>query len=814
VRGPSRANTWVSTATNNLPFDLSTFVDRERELDAITAVLERARLVTLTGPAGVGKTRLALRAARQARRIFDDGVAFADLSQVDLPDLLTSAIAEALGSPDASIASLEGLVVYVGSRRVLLILDTCDRFLDACAELTLALLGRCPRLHIIATSRHRLDASGESVWPVPPLTPPAVGLPFEAIADNPAVQLFVARAAEVAPRFELDPTTAPLIAEICRRLEGLPLALELAAARAVVLTMSQIVERLDDPVHLLGRAIGIGPERHRSLAAALDWSLARLAPRERHLFRRLGVFNSLDIDAARLVCADDRLPRDDVPELIAELVAASLVQVVTENGSSSTRYRLLEPIRQYALEQLELSGESVAFGRVHAEWCRDLVQDDRHGEGRPEQLRHLTIELGNLRSGLAWAVEQQDLSVGFSLVVRLQGLWYMLGEAREARAWLTRLLALPGGTPSMRVPLAVWASNHAIATGESATAVELASQATAMAIDSGDAGLRAQCLDAMAEIMLVQGNLERAETLFREELELLNHTPDMDWLRGFLFYRLAALRLDAGALPEAERLVRESIARLNDQGNLWGRLRARRVLAHITLETGDLAGAAEHFAQCLTWSQEIDDRPDIVALLVDTAQVARAMGELAHARMLLRDALRRAQHLDQPLPLVRVLEAIAELLARARPQAAVRLGAAAKHRRDLLGLHAWRREQAAARTWLDYAQARVGSATLARSVAEGEHLDQSGAIAAGFALLNSVEPRSGGGPAAQALTPRELEVTRLLAERLDNRAIASALVISEGTVRAHVEHILGKLGLRSRVEITDWAHRQPPGHTL
>jgi non-specific serine/threonine protein kinase len=366
----------------------------------------------------------------------------------------------------------------------------------------------------------------------------------------------------------------------------------------------------------------------------------------------------------------------------------------------------------------------------------------------------------------------------------------------------------------MRVQLAIWASNHAHTEGDMDTAVKLVDRATEEAIVSGDVGLRAQCLDAMAEIMLGKGQLDHAEALLAEELELLERAPGVAWLCGFVLFRLASLRFDAGAAGEAERLVRDSLERLREQGNIWGRLRALGVLGHISLAAGDIGSAAESFDQSLAWAHEIGDRAATVAVLVDSAQVARATGDLSRARALLRDALRRAQQLGQPLVLVRVLEALAELLVRARPQAAVRLGAATQHRRDLLGAHAWRREQAAMKRALDDAQARIGATTLARSIAQGEHLDQSDMIAAGFALLNSVEPRSGGVQSAQALTPRELEVTRLLAERLGNRAIANALVISEGTVRAHVEHILGKLGLRSRAEIADWAHQQPPGHTL
>jgi non-specific serine/threonine protein kinase len=784
-----------------LPLESTAIIGRSKELAEITSLLRRTRLLTLTGPPGAGKSRLALAAARMASSSFEDGVHVADLADVASEDHLFGTLAEALWLRDrASDLSAGVLVDVIGNRQMLLVLDAYEQVLDACAELVLALVGRCARLSVLASSFRRLGVAGETLWRVPMLAPPAPTSAFDEVESNAAVQLFVARATEVEPRFQFDASNAEQVAEVCRRLDGLPLALELAAGRANVLVLPEILERLSDPLRLLERPLPRGPERHRTLRATLERATALLGDRQQRVFRRLAVFpGTWDLDAARAVCADDPTLRHDVPALLAELIAASLVQVLP------TRYHLLGLIRQYALEQFVDAGEVQSARRLHAAWFRELARRVSLGEGRAAHIQCVRIEQDNLSAALAWAVEQRHAALAFDLLVPLQGLWYLQGEFNQSREWFARVASLPGGSARSRVTLATLASVQALAQGDFAAALGSADEAAAAALNVGDVAFDAQPLHVLAEIKLVQGDLERAENLFRQELELLSDRPDLEWLRLPALVRLAEFQVERGSTARAEALANQVLARLGESGNPWTRLRAIRVLGTIALDGGEAGAAEPHFQSSLALATTIGDRHATLDVLVDLARVAQRRHGLAAARRLLRDALDEAQLRRNPVAMIHVLEAVAELYARTRPRAALRLGAAAASQRAQLGVRAWPRERATAERWRGEATRRLGSATVARTVAAGGLLDEAASVGAAYDLLNSVEirPAPGAGP-TQGLTLRELEVARLVGQGFTNQAVADSLLVSLGTVRAHVDRILGKLGLQSRTEIAEW----------
>src|SRR5215210_5399636 len=362
---------------NNLPLELSSFVGREKELAEVKRLLESTRLLTLTGSGGCGKTRLALAVARELAEGFEDGVWVVELAPLADPTLVPQAVASTLGVREQPGRSLtETLSDYLGSKKVLLVLDNCEHLVEACAELAEALLRSSPELRVLATSREALGITGEVAWLVPSLSLPDLRrLPdIESLPQYEAARLFVERAAAVKPSFTLTEQNAVAVAQVCYRLDGIPLAIELAAARAKVLSVEQIADRLEDSFGLLSAGGRTAMPRHRTLHATMDWSHELLPEEEQILFRRLSVFaGGFTLDAAEAVCAGEELERDEVLESLSHLVDKSLV-IMREVGGEG-RYRLLETVRQYAREKLSESGEAGQASERHAGYYLALAEE-------------------------------------------------------------------------------------------------------------------------------------------------------------------------------------------------------------------------------------------------------------------------------------------------------------------------------------------------------------------------------------------------------------------------------------------------------
>ncbi len=393
---------------SNLPLALSSFIGREKELAEIEKLLADHRLLTLTGPGGCGKTRLALKAAFEVAEGFEDGAWWVGLASLSDPDIVPQAVAQALSVREAPGRSLnDALVEHLTPRKSLLILDNCEHLVEGCAGLVDALLRSCPNLKILATSREFLGVGGEVVWATPPLSVPDdhdAPLP-EALLRDDAAKLFVERARSVAPAFALTEQNASALARLCRRLDGMPLAIELAAARARVLSVSQIAERLDDRFRLLKSESRTVDPRQRTLRATMDWSHDPLADDERVLFRRLSVFaGGFALEAAEQVCAGEGIERVDVLDLLSRLVDKSLV--VAEERGGEARYRLLETVRQYGEEKLdESTEEAAATSRHHAGYFLELAEAAEPAMLMPGQeawMARLELEHDNLRAALGW----------------------------------------------------------------------------------------------------------------------------------------------------------------------------------------------------------------------------------------------------------------------------------------------------------------------------------------------------------------------------------------------------------------------------
>ncbi len=612
--GPASPGAPSEYRAHNLPVPLTSFIGRQRELVGLAEVLPSTRLLTLTGIGGCGKTRLALEAARQALDGFPDGVWFADLSPLAEPALVPHSVASVLDVRQAPARSMvETLSDRLRPRRMLLVLDNCEHVITAAADLAGTLLRAAPGLTILATSREALGVPGERTWQVRPLGLPDPHRPAAAgeLAQYEAVQLLVERAAAVDAGFTITAENAGTVAEVCRRLDGIPLAIELAAARLKVLSIEQIHARLDDRFRLLAR-VDRTPGRQRTLEAAVDWSYELLVDGERQLLRRLSAFvGGWTLEGAEHVCAGGGIAGEDVLDLMSRLVDKSLV-MVDADVEGRRRYRYLEAVRQYAWERLGESGEADAVRARHFEFFLELARRAEPELTKAEQLRwldHLHLEHDNLRAALEWQLASDHPGPdGLELAARLHWLWLKRAHIAEGQRWLERALARShAASPARRaqallalgslvfmqgdferaqslleesVALARSTGEHSIAAlalgvrllaaaehGDAAGAARLAADAGAAARRSGIPWLECFSLSYEAYEALHAGDVDRAGELHEKVLALLRGQGEI-WSMGIALFDLALLRVVQQRPAEARALCGEAIAlgrRLGDQ---------------------------------------------------------------------------------------------------------------------------------------------------------------------------------------------------------------------------------------------------------
>ena len=492
----------------------TSFVGRQAEVTEAAGRLADARLLTLTGPGGVGKTRLALQVATAVAGRFPDGVAVCELAAVADADAVAPAVATALGiqpRPDLTVEA--SLAEVLRPRRMLLVVDNCEHVVDAAASVLAALVGSCPHVTLLATSRERLAIEGERVWPVAPLPPEA------------AIELFCDRARAVRPEVDWGQVAGSDIAEICRRLDGLPLAIELAAAQAVAMNPADLVRRLDDRFRLLDRGSRRGPTRHRSLRAVVDSSYERLGSAPRRLFDRLSVFaGSFTLEAAEEVCTDDTVARAEIPQLVAELVTVSLVTVL--GGTDVARYRLLETLREYGRERLEAAGDGVRCQERYADFCVALARRADERLVGPEEgawMRRLDAELDNLRAAQSWALVREDAERALALSAALHGYAYR-SQRPELFTWAERAARLPAAAGHRLQPLALAsAATGAWGRGELDRARRLAQEG----VDAAGGALEGHlAVGGLGAVAFFSGDLAVARSQYRQAAELADAYGD------------------------------------------------------------------------------------------------------------------------------------------------------------------------------------------------------------------------------------------------------------------------------------------------
>lgn len=622
----------------NLPRRLTSFVGRERELAEIERLLAQTSLLTLTGTGGSGKTRLAIEVARKLREAYSDAVWFVDLAPLSNPDLIPQVVAAALSVHDESRSpTLTTLINYLRPRRALLILDNCEHLVFAVARFVETILQRCPNLKILATSREALRTPGEVRWCVPSLSIPPLESPLalERIQEAEAVRLFVDRARAVEPRFEATLENSALLAQICRHLDGLPLAIELAAARVKVLSLDQIVARLDNRFHLLTTGSRTALPRHQTLRALVDWSYSLLSEPERILFRRLAVFSgAFSLEAAETICADDVIRREQVLDLLTSLVEKSLV-LVDERQSSNARYRLLETLRQYTSELLRESGEDDAIHERHARYYLEYVErpDSRLAASREAAwVSRLEPDRDNLRAALQWFIDTDQFPLGFRLARRHVEFWYNTGPRSEGREWLTRLLRLPSAAPHTSVrafalEIAAW---FARAQDDFAVARSLCHEALTISEEIADKSGMTRALWGIGEVALAEGDADAARTWFEQSLVLARKVRHPRELSVALIRLGDALRMQ-GEYTAARGHYEESLRIGGDSA--W----SLRNLGFVTIHEGDFERATTLLQESLARYQRNSEGRIYycIAFLIGFAGVAAAHGSSTPAAHLL-----------------------------------------------------------------------------------------------------------------------------------------------------------------------------------
>jgi non-specific serine/threonine protein kinase len=762
-------------ALHNLPVDLSSFIGRAHELEELRKILGSSRLLTLTGIGGAGKTRLAFRLASTVAADYPEGVWLVALGPVLEESLLSQAIASVLDVRERSGEPLEAsLSRHLRDRRALLVLDGCEHLIDACARLVELMLGSSHQLTVLTTSQEALRVPGEVVWRVPSLSLPAGdGDPgVLRLLESEAVRLFVDRAALVQHGFNLTEQNGPLIARICRRLDGLPLAIELAAAQIRLMPPNELELRLQDRFLLLTGGSRTAMARHQTLRATVDWSYDRLDPAEQALFRRLAAFSgSFDLEAAEAVCGGSPVPAD-VLGCLSRLVDRSMVGV--QDGAHGTgRYQLLETLRQYGQERLTDSGDE-HIRRRHAEYYAALAQKGSEGlvgTAQSGSLANLELDQDNMRAALTWALGN-DRDLALHLAAALGPYWYMRGSLTEGHEWLaaaTAASSAPSPTLARALTHAGWVAYWQ---GDYERSRTMAERGLAVARGLGDAMEIARAVNLLGGVFhIADEDFEAARRCYAEAYEIRSSLKD-HWGTASSLNNLALAEYDAGDYETAESLMRDALARVDALGDQRARANSLDSLARIVLERGKEVEARRYHSECLALAQELGDKVDTADALDGLARVAVAEGS---------------------------------------SERALTIAGAAHALRDRIGYETpkpWRRRLQKS---IDVARAKLSPEVAAAAWERGTKLNEQQSVL--LALDSSPPPQPsparGEGEAAEGrggglLTPRELEIAALIAAGLSNKQMALRLKISERTADAHVEHIRTKLDVHSRAQIASW----------
>ncbi len=760
---------------DNLPLQLTSFVGREREMAQVRELLEDNRLLTLTGPGGSGKTRLALAVAWGVGQGFEDGVWLVELASLSDPELVPQAVASVLGVRETPGTPLvDSLRIHLGSRGVLLVLDNCEHLVGDCASLAEALLHSCPNLRILATSREALGVSGETIFAVPPLSlPDPRRLPaLESLPHYEATRLFVERAKAARHEFSLTEGNAMAVAQVCYRLDGIPLAIELAAARIRVLSAEQISSRLDDSFRLLTGGGRSALAHQRTLRTAMDWSHELLSEEEKVLFRRLSVFaGGFTLEAAEAVGEGEGIEGAEVLDLLSTLVDKSLV--VVEEGDEEARYRLLETVRQYGREKLEESEEAERVRRRHANYYLALAEEAERGLSGSDQapwLARLETEHDNLRAALRWSLGGGEAEPGLGLAAALWSFWYTRGHLSEGRRWLESAV-FENGRLRTRT--------------------------------------KARALGGAGYIALFQGQYEAANRFLERGLALYRELEDKEGIASSLIYLGFVAVLGERDLETVPALYAEAVG-------LGPEIEDRRVAANLLLfqglvaiNQGEYEQATALHEEALAIFREIRDIQGMGHCLNNLALRAVVEGDYDGASLLIWENLRIARESDYKLGIQYSLLGLGLVAAaREEPTRAARLWGAVEAMEEAFGITI----TPLARSHTDYevhlaaSRSQLDEAAWGAAWAEGRAMTLEQAVDYALEPPETPDEAEEAPPAHPAgLSAREVEVLKLVAQGMTDSQIAGELYISPRTVNAHLRSVYHKIGSSTRAEATRFA---------
>jgi predicted ATPase/class 3 adenylate cyclase len=658
----------LEVVPNNLPRQLTTFIGREREIAEAKRLLAETHLLTITGPGGSGKTRLSLEIAARLLAEYPDGVWLVEFAPLADPARVPQVLATALGlREEAGRPLLTTLVDYLRSKRVLLLFDNCEHLIDACAHLADALLRGCPEVKILPSSREAFGLTGEVAFRVPPLSLPDSrhGAPLERLAEYEAVRLLVDRAIAVKPDFALTDDTASAVVRICRRLDGIPLAIELAAARLRTLSVHQITAHLDERFRLLTGGSRTALPRHQTLRGLIDWSYGLLSEAERELFRRVSVFiGGWTLEASVAVCAGVGVDRYDIVELLGRLVDKSLC--LTDGQGSDPRYRLLETIRQYAFEKLAETPEGQVVRARHRDFYLRFAEDAEPRLQGPEQvawLQRLETDHDNLRAALRWSIDRDETEPALRLGSALSLFWDTLGYVREGREWLDELLARARERPTSIVTLAGRrrlakvldaASRTRARWSEFPQATDFLTQGLAIWRELGDKRGIAEALNNLAVGATQSGDRVRARVLVAESLALFRELADRRGTAHAL-NNLAEILSGDGDPAGARALFEESVSLFHAIEDRRGLSHALDNLGGILTAQGDYGRAEVLYSRSLRLAEELGDNHAIATALRSLGGVAHHQRDHARARSCYEDSVARFREMNDGFCLAKSL---------------------------------------------------------------------------------------------------------------------------------------------------------------
>jgi len=791
---------------HNLPEDPSSLIGREQDQAAVGALLAAHRVVTLVGVGGVGKTRLALAVARRAVIDFPGGVWLAELGAITDAGLAAGVVAASVGvvvRPRQPV--VESLVGAIGSSRVLVVLDNCEHLVQACAELVERLVGACSRLHVLVTSREPLGLPGEIAWQVAPLATPVDALaPFEQLAQVDSVRLFVERAHAAARSFSLTAANASAVAQVCQSLDGLPLALELAAARASVLSPQQLAARLDDRFKLLAHGSRTAPLRQQTLESAVAWSYDLLQSDDKRLFDRLSTFaGGFSLEAVEAVCG---LESSNVLDSLARLVDQSLV-VAGSDESGERRYNLLETLRAYARERLLQRGEQTLLRERLTTWVLAQAEEAGaalRGPGQASWLRWAEREHDNVRSALDWAMSSGDSDTALRLVGALWWSWLLHDRWSEAHEWLERALSMPGGEPhtSLRARVLQGAGTTAGLRGHYAQAQARIDACLAIARELDDDDLLLAGHSAQALLFQQRGESGAAQSHVEAMLELAQRL-DRPWYEARAAEFVASRALRSGDLSVAADHLARALELARAAGDAWNVAMLLGQLGDVERMRGTHSRAAPLYHESIRLFQSLGLRED-PSRVHNLGYVALAQRQSGRAAALFVEALRAFRRVGDQRGIADCLIGLGCVRAAERqPAEAARLFGAGDAALEAVGSVVWPSNRADYQHWERIARAAIGPQAWSEAWSLGR---VPGVERIVDELLLDETPTASTPPTRRMshvdeLTPREREVTELAARGLSNRRIGETLVIAEKTAANHLQNALDKLDVHSRSEL-------------